>query len=147
MTDSGEDLLSEAINAAAGQGLVKANAYVVCILNQQGSLVIKVVQVNEDGSGIRLHAPQANKLVEGTAAGGVQGRGEFGTPTSPSFMRRASISLVGGGAFGAHSPAALRHGGAMLSTLSDIDEATAAAAAAAFQLGNAALNKRYGRET
>lgn len=135
MSDTGEDLLGEAIRAAAGMGLVKPNAYVVCILSEQGSLVVKIVQVNEAGSGIRVFASRANKLLEGDTP----------LPSSPhlsSAFRLGSISLKGAGAMGGFS-----HGGGLLTTMSEFDEA-AAAAAAAEQLANSKITSpRYGFET
>ncbi|KAL4535000.1 hypothetical protein Ndes2437B_g05753 [Nannochloris sp. 'desiccata'] len=102
-----EGLLGEAIASAHGQGLVKPRQYVVCILNQKQSLVVKVVQVNEHGNGIaKVKLGPENELdgivaaaAAGAAAAQQEAGGTFGTPPSPSYMRRASMSLAGAGTF------------------------------------------------
>jgi pyruvate kinase len=68
MSESGEGLLGEAVKAAHALGLVKPHAHVVCILSQNGSLCVKVVQASADGSGIRQRVTRFGVLVEGTAA-------------------------------------------------------------------------------
>lgn len=69
MAEGGDDLLSEAVRAAVCQGLARPLQYVVVILSQRGALVVKVVQVDEGGTGIRLFCGR-NSLggVEGGAA-------------------------------------------------------------------------------
>lgn len=134
MTDAGESLLSEAVAAASAMGLVKPNAYVVCIMSEQRSLVVKVLQVNTDGSGIRQRMLQSSALngeVEGEG-GEVPALGAFGTPPSPSYMRQTSFSLVGAGmgaAGGSRNPGPLL-GGTMAGTVSELTESMAAAAVA-----------------
>lgn len=65
MSSGSEDLLSEAIAVAVEQGLCHALDYVVCITADRGSLVVKVVQVDELGEGIRaLGNPDAPLAAE-----------------------------------------------------------------------------------
>ncbi len=102
-----EGLLNEAIASAHSQGLVKPREYVVCILNQKQALVVKVVQVNAAGDGIaQIKLGPENELdgiVAAAAAGAATaqlenlGTGNFGTPPSPSYMRKPSMSLAGAG--------------------------------------------------
>jgi pyruvate kinase len=107
MAGGSEGLLGEAIACAHGQGLVKPRQYVVCILNQKQSLVVKVVQVNERGDGIaKVKLGPENELdgivaaaAAGAAAAQQEAAGVFGTPPSPSYMRRTSMSLKGAGTF------------------------------------------------
>ena len=110
MADGSEGLLGEAIASAHGQGLVKPRQYVVCILNQKQSLVVKVVQVNENGDGIaKVKLGPENELdgivaaaAAGATAAQLESVGTFGTPPSPSFMNRRSMSLKGAGTLGAN---------------------------------------------
>ncbi|KAL4434114.1 hypothetical protein ABPG75_000555 [Micractinium tetrahymenae] len=63
MSDTGEDLLSEAVHSAFLQRLVRPNDYVVCIMSHRGSMVVKVVQVNRIGAGL--------KTMSGLNSGGI----------------------------------------------------------------------------
>lgn len=111
MSESGEDLLGEAVASAHAQGLVKPRQHVVSIMSHQGSLVVKVMQVNETGTGIatvKLVPEHAGlTAVAAAAAAAAESDGSavslhaFGTPPSPNYMRRPSMSLKGGSVLGA----------------------------------------------
>lgn len=101
MSEESEDLISEAICAAHMQRLVKPNDYVVCLKSVKGSMVVKVVQVNRYGSGLRVmtgpnssigHAEEADIIGDDSPFGGwimpVSPRG----PASPLSMARSSVA-------------------------------------------------------
>ena len=110
----GNTLLSDAIASAHSQGLVKPRQHVVCILSQQESLVVKVLQVNETGTGIaklKLAPESLGSFMREVDSGAIpplsplseesmQGQHAFGTPPSPSFLQRRSMSLKQGGTLG-----------------------------------------------
>ena len=123
MADTGEGLLGEAVAAAAAQGLVKPDACVVCILSQQRSLVVKIVQVDAAGTGIRKLEAQPTRLVEEARLRAANA--SISLAGGPA--RRTSISLVGAGALGADVAMA---GGGLVATPLDLDEAAAKLAAA-----------------
>lgn len=128
MSNSGESLLAEAVSAAHDQGMVKPLDFVVCIMSQQGSLVVKVAQVDGAGAGIRKLGPnECLDHAQGTLppdpfAGSAVA--PFGTPPSPSsgYLRRPSISMPGGGTLGAGNPDVA--GVALVNTASDFSEVT-----------------------
>jgi uncharacterized protein GlcG (DUF336 family) len=135
-TNSGDSLLGEAINAAHGQGLIKPSSYVVCIMSDQGALVVKVVQVNENGTGIakqplpssfaRAHIDNLLSSTSNMQPNMSQsGKGHTsGLPSSPMLQRRATMSLAGGGALGASDGDIVGAVG-IASTMSDNDSVIA----------------------
>eukprot|EP00887_Chlorella_sp_A99_P006668 scaffold3.g6668.t1 len=84
-----DDLLAEAISTACHKRLVRASAFVVCIMSQRGQLVVKVVQVDSHGVGMKQLVGGAHPLT--TADEEVAGRALYG--------RQESI-LAGGSPFG-----------------------------------------------
>ena len=44
--------LQEAVKAAAGKGFCRASAHIVCVLSMGGSLVLKVVTMDNQGKGM-----------------------------------------------------------------------------------------------
>ena len=129
MSDSGEGLMGEAVASAHAQGLVKPRQHVVCIMSHQGSLVVKVMQVNETGTDIATVKllPENSTLTLAAAAAAAAAEADanggstigFGTPPSPSFLNRPSMSLKGGGTLGAgHSTLS----GGLLASMTDHNE-------------------------
>ena len=95
MSESSEGLLGDAVEAAHKQKLVKPHDYVVCILSQQGSLVVKVVQVNAAGTGIASLLPPSYPQVTPDETTPRVGDGVR------QYQRQTSISLAGAGTLGA----------------------------------------------
>ena len=62
-SDSTDNMLQDAVTAAANQGLVRPNDHVVCVMSIKDSLVVKVVTM--DGIGARCmrhsHSAQGTK--------------------------------------------------------------------------------------
>ncbi|KAL4446774.1 hypothetical protein ABPG77_008018 [Micractinium sp. CCAP 211/92] len=86
MSDTGEDLLSEAVHSAYMQRLVRPNEYVVCIMTHRGSMVVKVVQVNRTGAGLKSMGGQNSSLISGEMPDIISDRSPFGAfmpPLSP----------------------------------------------------------------
>ncbi|KAK2077380.1 hypothetical protein QBZ16_004225 [Prototheca wickerhamii] len=112
MSSGSEDLLSEAIAVAVDQALCAPLDYVVCITADRGALVVKVVQVDEEGEGIRpltqndaLPLAADNMDVSFTAAGGRRRSStlsRLGSGANYALPRRAA-----GGDGNAASPRAL----------------------------------------
>ena len=95
-----EGLMSEAIASAHSRGLLKPLQYVVCIMSQQGSLVVKVMQANESGTGIaKLKSSADNPLMRAAAAAANQMRvSADGDAHASPFLSRNSMSMKGAGA-------------------------------------------------
>ncbi|PRW57674.1 Pyruvate kinase [Chlorella sorokiniana] len=93
MSDGSEDLLSEAVHSAYMQRLVQPNDYVVCVMSQRSSTVVKVVQVNRSGSGLKTMS-QLNSAISNEEPDIISNRTPFGqyvVPPSPMTARGASI--------------------------------------------------------
>lgn len=96
MGSSGEELLSATVRVAHCDGLIKPMDYVVAILSQNDSLVVKVVQANSKGDGI-AKAFSSDVKVGGKS---LDHQSCLGSPTH--LLSRASMSLAGAGTFGAN---------------------------------------------
>ncbi|KDD75873.1 hypothetical protein H632_c460p0, partial [Helicosporidium sp. ATCC 50920] len=93
MSEANEELLDEAVAVAHAEKLVKGGDHVVCILSQRGALVVKVVQVDETGAGIKLLA-DANALLGDAAC---EEGGEFAFSSMRLLSRQGSVAFAAAG--------------------------------------------------
>lgn len=56
---TGETLLEEAVLMSARVGLVKACDHIVCVQQIKDSFVVKIVSVNEQGTGVQVIMPKS----------------------------------------------------------------------------------------
>ncbi|KAL4459021.1 hypothetical protein ABPG75_013886 [Micractinium tetrahymenae] len=147
MSEGSDDLLNEAVYAACSQRLVKPNDFVVCLKSVRGNMMVKVVQVNRSGTGIRAMCGQNSHEIGGEAPDIISDRSPFGSwvcPPSPSaaaaaLSPRAFGRTLSGKPSPVLAPAAASPGrqgfmlgvpnaGLLMATLSENYERTAACA-------------------
>ena len=115
MGSSGDELLSATVQLANSDGLVKPLDYVVVIMSQNESLVVKVLQVNDEGTGISKIMKSEQTKFDAQPARFRKDPFDVGSPTHPPFLSRTSMSLAGAGTFGANLV-----GGGLVQTASDM---------------------------
>ena len=59
LTSAGETLLEEAVLMSAKVGLVRANDHIVCVQRIHEAYVVKIVSVNDKGTGIQDIRPKS----------------------------------------------------------------------------------------